>query len=242
MSGMTEVMVSTLDDNDNVKLSTISEEMISPNTSNRNAEIYETHHLSDAEEEADNTSDGRHSSTTYVIQMDNKCEDLVDIDVAERERLAHEHCDVGDEDDNSDDDGELDCYTSHIPLNNETEFLGESPVTNARVGVPAPTPIELGILSDDSDHTQDIKQKKYPVLPSIGRTFDDQQSQDEYSDEDPTINQLDFTRERMETEADFFADYRVNTSVVKPTPRTAPLPPIGQTYTPRSSRTPSTGE
>ena len=236
MSSMADVMVTTLDNNDNVKLSPSNEEIIMINNSQIDNEFTMTNLASDTDEE----DDGRQSSTTYVIQMDNK-NDLIDIDVQERERLAYEHCDVGD-DDESDNDKELDCYTSHIPLNNETEFSGESPISGGRFGAPVPTPIELGILSDDSDQTQDIKQRKYPVLPSIGRAFDDQQSQGDVSDDDPTINQLDYTREKMETEADFFADYRVNTSVVKPTPRTAPLPPIGQTYTPRTPRTPSSGE
>ena len=67
----------------------------------------------------------------------------------------------------------------------------------------------------------DIAQKKYPVLPSIGKALEESKPEEdeEEDEEDPTLNQLDYTREKMETEADFFADYRVNTSVVKPTPR-----------------------
>jgi hypothetical protein len=54
------------------------------------------------------------------------------------------------------------------------------------------------------------------VLPSIGRTYEGSTEEDDIEDDDdPTLNQLDYTREKMETEADFFADYRVNTSVVK---------------------------
>jgi hypothetical protein len=234
---MVETKVSELDNDENVKLTSDNNGLDTPHTyimDTVNEEENDTNDASDSDDIDLINADGRHSSATFVIQMDRRCEDLIDID--ERERLAREHCDVGDDEDISDD--ELDCYSTHLPLGNQNEMDGESPFSNERFGAPVPTPNQLGIkdiLSEDGDQVQDIKQKKYPVLPSIGRTYEGSTEEDDIEDDDdPTLNQLDYTREKMETEADFFADYRVNTSVVKPTPRNAPLPPIGQTYSPRN--------
>ena len=103
-----------------------------------------------------------------------------------------------------------------------------------------PTPVnvnlnEIVVPIEDFTNTQEhIKERKYPVLPSIGQrsrtmlSSSDSESNDT-NDNSSTINQLDFTREKMEVEADFFADYRINTSKVKVTPRQNPLPPIRQT-------------
>lgn len=243
MCTMADSKVSSLDNNENIKLKGDNDALNTPRNLQLDTINEDNNHINDSSDSDDvdlMNADGRHSSTTYVVQMDNRCEDLVDLDNEERERLAREHCDVGDEDDLSDGDGELDCYSSHIPLDPEHEMLGESPYSNEHFGAPVPTPIQLGIkdiLGEDKEQIQDIAQKKYPVLPSIGKALEESKPEDdvEEDEDDPTLNQLDYTRERMETEADFFADYRVNTSVVKPTPRNVPLPPIGQTFSPRTS-------
>lgn len=231
---MAETKVSVLENNENTKLTSDNDVESSPGNITMDTNNEEINDSNDSDDMELINADGRHSSATFVIQMDNRCEDLLDID--ERGRLALEHCDVGDDDDDIDNYSELECYSSHMPIDNNNEIIGESPYSNEHFGAPVPTPIQLGIkdiLNYDMDDIQEIKQKKYPVLPSIGKPFHDPK-QEEVDDDDPTINQLDFTREHIENEADFFADYRVNTSVVKPTPRTVPLPPIGQTYSPRT--------
>ncbi|KAK3083921.1 hypothetical protein FSP39_005398 [Pinctada imbricata] len=143
---------------------------------------------------------------------------------------------------------ELDCSTSHIPLNKNLSDLmtyecASPELPSSRV---VPTPVshtnELTVPIEDFTNTQEhIKERKYPVLPSIGQRSKTLLSScgsehTDINDNSSTINQLDFTRERMEVEADFFADYRINTSKVKVTPRQNPLPPIRQTSSLSSQR------
>ena len=76
-----------------------------------------------------------------------------------------------------------------------------------------------------------IKEKKYTVLPSINKptpspTKSDVTLSSLTSTQYSVGNQLDYGRDRMEQEADFFADYRINSSVIHATPRQNPLPPI----------------
>lgn len=88
------------------------------------------------------------------------------------------------------------------------------------------TPADLQFLdiTRPLDHLTDLHERKYAVLPSIGGI------KNLHHDEENLmhLNQLDYTRDHIEEEADFFSDYRTNTSLVKMTPKNNPLPPIKQ--------------
>lgn len=87
---------------------------------------------------------------------------------------------------------------------------------------------------EDWNNVESIKEKKYPVLPSIGKQPSSPAKSDvtlnnslsSHLSHNSYSNQLDYGRDKMEQEADFFADYRINTSLVQATPRQNPLPPI----------------
>ena len=86
---------------------------------------------------------------------------------------------------------------------------------------------------EDWNAKDSIKEKKYAVLPSIGKTpsptkpdATSHNSNNSGLSNYSYSNQLDYGRDRMEQEADFFADFRINTSEVHATPRQNPLPPI----------------
>lgn len=95
---------------------------------------------------------------------------------------------------------------------------------------------------DDWNSNEVIKEKKYAVLPSIGKQTPSPTKSDvilhnpvdSLSSHYSYSNQLDYGRSRMEQEADFFADFRVNTSVVQATPRQNPLPPIDSKKNPQN--------
>lgn len=97
-----------------------------------------------------------------------------------------------------------------------------------------PTSMSIGDLMEPLEdwNTKDtIKEKKYAVLPSIGKSpsptkTDSHNSNNSKLSHYSYSNQLDYGRDRMEQEADFFADFRINTSEVHATPRQNPLPPI----------------
>jgi hypothetical protein len=107
-----------------------------------------------------------------------------------------------------------------------------------------PTPIDRNlteVVDPLREFTQvNIMEKKYYVLPSITKKSStpystrsensvDNESLEKSLMRELTKNQMDFSREKMEKEADFFADHRINTSTVKVTPRVNPLPPIQKT-------------
>lgn len=121
---------------------------------------------------------------------------------------------------------------SHNPEIRSDTFTVDSPGDSPRSrNLAAPTPINLNFqdlvqpLEDYSQVQKNITERKYPILPSINKSFE---GGPEVLRRESTCNQLDYTREKMENEADFFSEYRVNTSLVKATPRQNPLPPIRQ--------------
>lgn len=138
---------------------------------------------------------------------------------------------------------ELISTSSHIELNGDMKFMLDNAYANyhSEGGLSVRTPPrnlqikDLMIPLDDwgsKEHGM-IREKKYTVLPSIHSTPtpDGQGSvfntaRDSVSTTVSINNQLDFFRDKIEQEADFFADFRVNTSKVKVTPRQDPLPPI----------------
>ena len=147
---------------------------------------------------------------------------------------------------------ELNSSTYHTGINgelvpmNKDELRENSTVereVNLTYTVPTPVSFNINELVDPlQELTQiQIKEKKYPVLPSIMKTSCSPKSNtsktslmDELRDEfclvrETTKNQMDFSREKMEKEADFFADHRVQSKKVKITPRINPLPPIQPT-------------
>ena len=84
---------------------------------------------------------------------------------------------------------------------------------------------------DDWPGVETIKEKKYAVLPSINKQTPSPTKSDvtlSAISQSPShcsySNQFDYGRDRMEQEADFFADYRINSSVIHATPRQNPLP------------------
>ncbi|WAR01382.1 hypothetical protein MAR_007940 [Mya arenaria] len=143
---------------------------------------------------------------------------------------------------NDDNNGELASTSSHIELNGDVKFMFDSVYYNQEPegGFSIKTPPQnmqmkdiMSSLDDWGKEKDVIREKKYAVLPSIHKSS----SSGTYRNNSPTSvgglsstvsvnNQLDFSRDRMEDDADFFADFRVNTSNIKPTPRQDPLPPI----------------
>lgn len=155
---------------------------------------------------------------------------------------------------------ELNSSTYHTDLNGELVPLNKDELletsshnceANLTYTVPTPVNANLNELVDPlQELTQiHIKEKKYPVLPSINKTSSSPRSNtsknslnNELTDEfslvrESTKNQMDFSRERMEKEADFFADHRVQSKKVKITPRIHPLPPIQPTSDSPSDKT-----
>lgn len=143
--------------------------------------------------------------------------------------------------DSNNNQGELKSTSSHIELTGDVKFMLDNAYTNSESegGFTVKTPPknmqikDLIIPLDDWNQKETIREKKYAVLPSIQH----KQSASPEDSESVTFsnrissgysinNQLDFFRDKIEEEADFFADFRVNTSTVKPTPRQDPLPPI----------------
>lgn len=136
--------------------------------------------------------------------------------------------------------GELQSKTSHIELSGEVKFMLDNAYANyeAEGGFSVRTPPknmqikDLMIPLDNWNNKEAIREKKYTVLPSINKTSKSPDESDSVvlsnrnSSGFSTNNQLDFFRDKIEQDADFFADFRVNTSKVKPTPRQNPLPPI----------------
>lgn len=157
---------------------------------------------------------------------------------------------------------ELNSSTYHTDLNGEMVPLNKDELldtsshfhpceANLTYTVPTPVNANLNELVDPlQELTQiHIKEKKYPVLPSITKSSCSPRSNtsknslnNELTDEftlvrETTKNQMDFSRERMEKEADFFADHRVQSKKVKITPRIHPLPPIQPTSDPSPDKT-----
>ena len=112
-----------------------------------------------------------------------------------------------------------------------------SPTRNMSYSIKTP-PTSMSIRDlmeplEDWNAKDAIKEKKYAVLPSIGKTPSPVKSDANLHNSNNSesanysySNQLDYGRDRMEQEADFFADFRINTSEVHATPRQNPLPPI----------------
>ncbi|KAH3886543.1 uncharacterized protein LOC127842806 [Dreissena polymorpha] len=129
-----------------------------------------------------------------------------------------------------------------IELNDDMKFMldcqygyNRSEEEDSRVKTPPENMHIKDIMSSLEDwggSKETIREKKYTVLPSINKTVrsDTGSSRSRYSAGQASNlsmnNQLDFSRDKIEEDADFFADFRVNTSNIKPTPRQDPLPPI----------------
>lgn len=135
-----------------------------------------------------------------------------------------------------DDANELESSSFHVPVNgniNDILFDNNSKQDMMR-NLNLTTPVNLNIkdlmqpLEDWGKIKSGIRERKYPVLPSIGPPSQTNSPRLGLERSD-TLNQLDYTREKIEGHADFFADFRVNTCVAKITPRHNPLPPIRQT-------------
>ena len=132
-------------------------------------------------------------------------------------------------------DKELISSSSHIALNEDFKFMMDNAYANYEgngmysIKTP-PSNMHIGDLMTPLEEwgSNSIREKKYTVLPSIKSPQSDNNSSihRRLSIGSSQNNQLDFTRDKIEKEADFFADFRVNTSRVKPTPRQEPLPPI----------------
>lgn len=125
---------------------------------------------------------------------------------------------------------------SNMPINhvdNDNDIIDDNvSITDAPRYMAVPTPVNLNMrdiiepLEEWSRVQGNIRERKYPVLPKIGKRSKES-SKRKKQFEAVNYNQLDYTRDKMETEADFFSDYRLNTSCVKETPKHNPLPPIG---------------
>ncbi|XP_060587378.1 uncharacterized protein DDB_G0283697-like [Ruditapes philippinarum] len=143
---------------------------------------------------------------------------------------------------NNNNKGELKSTSSHIALTGEVKFMLDNAYANyeSEGGFNVKTPPtnmqikDLMIPLDEWNNKETIQEKKYTVLPSIKHRTSNTSSEDTesatYSQRNSSgfsfNNQLDFFRDKIEEDADFFADFRVNTSKVKATPRQDPLPPI----------------
>lgn len=132
--------------------------------------------------------------------------------------------------------------SSHNKLHEDMKFIIENAYANkeSEDGFTVKTPPQnmqirdLVNTLDEWDSKEAIREKKYTVLPSInptGKTDNGVISCSIGASSSFSVNnQLDFFRDKIEQDADFFVDYRVNTSKVKPTPRQQPLPPIKPTH------------
>lgn len=172
--------------------------------------------------------------------------------------VTHERTNTKDENFNeqeSEDEGvELVSTSSHIELNGGMKCMLDNAYANSAGESGLKTPPrnlqikDLMIPLDDwgtKDHA--IREKKYTVLPSIHSTPTSDGERTDFNTARHSIsssfsmntgNQLDFFRDKIEQEADFFADFRVNTSKVKATPRQDPLPPIKHGTTERTQPSP----
>lgn len=146
---------------------------------------------------------------------------------------------------------ELNSSSYHLDVNDDLVHINKDELMQdsfhdceASRTYTVPTPIDFNlteVVDPLREFTQvSIMEKKYYVLPSITKTSGTPYStrSENSVDNEPleksllrelTKNQMDFSREKMEKEADFFADHRINTSTVKVTPRINPLPPIQPT-------------
>lgn len=143
-----------------------------------------------------------------------------------------------DEQDEMDDDScassssELSNSVINMPINHIDSDNNRVPNLDTSRQMAVPTPVNLNLrdimepLDEWSRVQSGIRERKYPVLPKIGKMKKESGKKQNY--DMVNYNQLDYTREKMENEADFFSDYRINTSRVKETPRQNPLPPIRQ--------------
>ncbi|XP_033748064.1 uncharacterized protein LOC117333051 [Pecten maximus] len=122
---------------------------------------------------------------------------------------------------------------SNMPINHIDNDNNIIPILDTSRQMAVPTPVNLNLrdiiepLDEWSRVQSGIRERKYPVLPKIGK-MKKESGHDKQNFDMVNYNQLDYTREKMENEADFFSDYRINTSRVKETPRQNPLPPIRQ--------------
>ncbi|XP_060073959.1 uncharacterized protein LOC132553707 [Ylistrum balloti] len=149
------------------------------------------------------------------------------------------HMDSGeDEHDEMDDKSsvcsvELPSTAMNLPINHIDNDNNRIPIMDTSRQMAVPTPVNLNLrdiiepLEEWSRVQSGIRERKYPVLPKIGK-MKKESGHDKQKYDMVNYNQLDYTREKMENEADFFSDYRINTSRVKETPRQNPLPPIRQ--------------
>ncbi|XP_045171801.1 uncharacterized protein LOC123533899 [Mercenaria mercenaria] len=156
--------------------------------------------------------------------------------------------------DDNNNQGELKSTSCHIALTGDIKFMLDNAYANyeSEGGFTVKTPPQnmqikdLMIPLDEWNNKDTVQEKKYTVLPSIKHKTSNSSSDDTESVANSNRtssgfsfnNQLDFFRDRIEQDADFFADFRVNTSKVKATPRQDPLPPIKHgTKESKSSRT-----
>ncbi|XP_062590934.1 uncharacterized protein LOC134271168 [Saccostrea cucullata] len=178
-----------------------------------------------SEERDSGTGLSSHSTSADPMSMDDSDEPA---SIGEELNSSSYHLDM---------DGEL------VPINKD-ELQDTCSDCEASRTYTVPTPVSF--INNNANELVDplqeinqvnIKEKKYPVLPSISKksctprslpseTSLDNELLEKCLVRELTKNQMDFSRERMEKEADFFADHRINTSKVKATPRTNPLPPI----------------
>ncbi|XP_021361437.1 uncharacterized protein LOC110455575 [Mizuhopecten yessoensis] len=159
------------------------------------------------------------TKTNISLQMDSDQEEHHEID--EKSSVSSE---------------ELSNTFSHLPINHIDNDNNRIPFIDTSRQTSVPTPVNLNLrdiiepLEEWSRVQSGIQERKYPVLPKIGKKKNKskESGRDNKQFEMVNYNQLDYTREKMENEADFFSDYRINTSCVKETPRQNPLPPIRQ--------------
>ncbi|KAK3589798.1 hypothetical protein CHS0354_015801 [Potamilus streckersoni] len=126
---------------------------------------------------------------------------------------------------------ELKSMSQHVPIDDSIENLFDNQASN----IITPKDLNFHDLMEPLERLASphhvILERKYPVLPSIGQKVPTIDGSDSQSFRSSTLNQLDYTRDKIEQDADFFADYRLNTSIVKVTPRQNPLPPIKSSNT-----------
>lgn len=135
------------------------------------------------------------------------------------------------------DEKELIHKSSLITLHGEMMFMEEIECTNQKGEITVKTPPrnvqirDLFCTTETWESGDVIREKKYTVLPSINHSG---KTEDKHAISNTTgisysislSNQLDLFRDKTEQNAELFADYHVNTSKVKATPRQKPLPPI----------------
>jgi len=173
--------------------------------------------------------------------------------------IEEQFCEKAEEDSAVDvsNNDELVSTSSHIELNGEMKLMLENEYQLLEGGRSVKTPPRnmqikdlIVPLDDWGSKDATIREKKFAVLPSIHSTPTSDRAEKELNTARTSIsstvsinNQLDFFRDKIEQEADFFADFRVNTSNVKVTPRQDILPPIkhgtnekGRPSSPKSQR------